>query len=58
MLSSCLTVESKQLTLNLQSENKGSLVSGGELTLLLDGPGVAVGSVPNGSIMTEGECRR
>ncbi|XP_062997524.1 NEDD4-like E3 ubiquitin-protein ligase WWP2 isoform X2 [Elgaria multicarinata webbii] len=47
-------VENKQLTLNLQMENKGSLVSGGELTIFLDGPGVDVGSVPNGSIVAEG----
>uniref|UniRef100_A0ABM5EUN2 E3 ubiquitin-protein ligase n=2 Tax=Pogona vitticeps TaxID=103695 RepID=A0ABM5EUN2_9SAUR len=47
-------VENKQLILNLQMENKGSLVSGGELTLLLDGPGVDVGSLPNGSVLVEG----
>ncbi|XP_061450521.1 NEDD4-like E3 ubiquitin-protein ligase WWP2 isoform X2 [Rhineura floridana] len=47
-------VENKQLTLNLQMENKGCLVSGGELTVFLDGPRVDVGSLPNGSILTEG----
>ncbi|CAI5782268.1 NEDD4-like E3 ubiquitin-protein ligase WWP2 [Podarcis lilfordi] len=46
--------ENKQLTLNLQMENKGCLVSGGELTIFLDGPSVDVGSLPNGNIMTEG----
>ncbi|XP_042336825.1 NEDD4-like E3 ubiquitin-protein ligase WWP2 isoform X2 [Sceloporus undulatus] len=47
-------VENKQLTLNLQMENKGNLVSGGELTIFLDGPSVDVGSLPNGSVVTEG----
>ncbi|XP_008120283.2 NEDD4-like E3 ubiquitin-protein ligase WWP2 isoform X2 [Anolis carolinensis] len=49
-------VENKQLILNLQMENKGSLVSGGELTIFLDGPGVDVGSLPNGGgiVLAEG----
>ncbi|XP_053127162.1 NEDD4-like E3 ubiquitin-protein ligase WWP2 isoform X2 [Hemicordylus capensis] len=47
-------VENKQLTLNLQTENKGGLVSGGELTIFLDGPGVDLGSLPNGSVVAEG----
>lgn len=51
------TVENTQLTLNLQTENKGSVVSGGELTIFLDGPTVDLGSVPNGSAVTDGECR-
>ena len=50
-------MENKQLTLNLQTENKGSVVSGGELTIFLDGPAVDLGSLPNGSAVTEGECR-
>ncbi|KAM6177220.1 NEDD4-like E3 ubiquitin-protein ligase WWP2 [Erethizon dorsatum] len=47
-------MENTQLTLNLQTENKGSVVSGGELTIFLDGPTVDVGSVPNGSAVTDG----
>jgi hypothetical protein len=56
MLHLCPTVENTQLTLNLQTENKGSVVSGGELTIFLDGPTVDLGSVPNGSAVTDGEC--
>uniref|UniRef100_A0A8D2MBZ4 HECT-type E3 ubiquitin transferase n=1 Tax=Zonotrichia albicollis TaxID=44394 RepID=A0A8D2MBZ4_ZONAL len=41
-----VAVENRQLTLDLQTENKGSVVSGGELTVFLDGPAVALGSVP------------
>uniref|UniRef100_A0A803VAM8 E3 ubiquitin-protein ligase n=1 Tax=Ficedula albicollis TaxID=59894 RepID=A0A803VAM8_FICAL len=41
-------LENRQLTLDLQAENKGSVVSGGELTIFLDGPAVALGSVPDG----------
>uniref|UniRef100_A0A8D2LH23 NEDD4-like E3 ubiquitin-protein ligase WWP2 n=1 Tax=Varanus komodoensis TaxID=61221 RepID=A0A8D2LH23_VARKO len=48
-------VENEQLTLNLQTEGKGGLVSGGELTVLLDGPGVDAGGVPNGGPVAEGE---
>lgn len=48
-------MENTQLTLNLQTENKGSVVSGGELTIFLDGPTVDLGSVPNGSAVTDGE---
>ncbi|KYO38511.1 E3 ubiquitin-ligase Itchy-like protein isoform A [Alligator mississippiensis] len=47
-------VENTQLILNLQTENKGSVVSGGELTIFLDGPTVDLGSLPNGSAVTEG----
>ena len=50
------TVENTQLTLNLQTENKGSVVSGGELTIFLDGPTVDLGSMRNGSAVTDGEC--
>ncbi|NWT21615.1 WWP2 ligase, partial [Vireo altiloquus] len=49
-------LENRQLTLDLQMENKGSIVSGGELTIFLDGPAVALGGVPDGSAGTEGEC--
>ncbi|NXO61881.1 WWP2 ligase, partial [Phainopepla nitens] len=49
-------LENRQLTLDLQTENKGSVVSGGELTVFLDGPAVALGSVPDGSAGSEGEC--
>ncbi|XP_026712815.1 LOW QUALITY PROTEIN: NEDD4-like E3 ubiquitin-protein ligase WWP2 [Athene cunicularia] len=49
-------LENRQLTLDLQTENKGSVVSGGELTIFLDGPAVDLGSLPNGSAVTEGEC--
>lgn len=56
-VSSSPPVENRQLTLNLQTENKGSVVSGGELTIFLDGPAVDLGSLPNGSAVTEGECR-
>uniref|UniRef100_A0A8D2MDN4 HECT-type E3 ubiquitin transferase n=1 Tax=Zonotrichia albicollis TaxID=44394 RepID=A0A8D2MDN4_ZONAL len=54
-----VAVENRQLTLDLQTENKGSVVSGGELTVFLDGPAVALGSVPvvpDGSAGSEGEC--
>ncbi|XP_028931030.1 NEDD4-like E3 ubiquitin-protein ligase WWP2 isoform X1 [Ornithorhynchus anatinus] len=47
-------MENTQLTLNLQTENKGSVVSGGELTIFLDGLTVDLGSVPNGSAVTDG----
>ncbi|XP_007442035.1 NEDD4-like E3 ubiquitin-protein ligase WWP2 isoform X1 [Python bivittatus] len=47
-------VENKPLTLNLQAENKGGLLSGGELMVFLDGPGIEVGSLPNGPVAAEG----
>ncbi|KAM6250926.1 NEDD4-like E3 ubiquitin-protein ligase WWP2 [Spheniscus humboldti] len=47
-------LENRQLTLDLQTENKGSVVSSGELTIFLDGPAVDLGSLPNGSAVTEG----
>ncbi|XP_054856194.1 NEDD4-like E3 ubiquitin-protein ligase WWP2 [Eublepharis macularius] len=47
-------VENQPLTLKLQTEHKGSLVSGGEVALFLHGPGVDVGSMPNGSLVAEG----
>ncbi|XP_034282608.1 NEDD4-like E3 ubiquitin-protein ligase WWP2 isoform X3 [Pantherophis guttatus] len=43
-------VENKPMTLNLQAENRGGLLSGGELTVFLDGPGIEVGSLPNGPV--------
>ncbi|XP_055001905.1 NEDD4-like E3 ubiquitin-protein ligase WWP2 [Sorex araneus] len=47
-------MENTQLTLNLQTENKAGGVSGGELTIFLDGPTVDLGSVPNGSAVADG----
>ncbi|RXM29552.1 NEDD4-like E3 ubiquitin-protein ligase WWP2 [Acipenser ruthenus] len=46
-------IENIQLNLNLQTENKGSLVSGGELSVCLDGLAVDLGSLPNGSAVTD-----
>ncbi|RXM31177.1 NEDD4-like E3 ubiquitin-protein ligase WWP2, partial [Acipenser ruthenus] len=46
-------MENIQLNLNLQTENKGSLVSGGELSVCLDGLAVDLGSLPNGSAVTD-----
>ncbi|KAM9510180.1 NEDD4-like E3 ubiquitin-protein ligase WWP2 [Guaruba guarouba] len=37
-------------------ENKGSVVSGGELMIFLDGPADLLGSLPNVSAVTEDEC--
>ncbi|MGH0116341.1 UNVERIFIED_CONTAM: hypothetical protein FKN15_003521 [Acipenser sinensis] len=48
-------MENIQLNLNLQTENKGSLVSGGELSVCLDGLAVDLGSLPNGSAVTDME---
>uniref|UniRef100_A0A8C5RLN7 E3 ubiquitin-protein ligase n=1 Tax=Laticauda laticaudata TaxID=8630 RepID=A0A8C5RLN7_LATLA len=45
-------VETKPMTLNLQAENKGGL-SGGELTVFLDGPGIEAGSLTNGTIAAD-----
>ncbi|XP_061533203.1 NEDD4-like E3 ubiquitin-protein ligase WWP2 isoform X1 [Phycodurus eques] len=42
-------MENVQLSLVLQTENKGSVVVGGELNICLDGMVVDMGSVPNGS---------
>ncbi|XP_061631230.1 NEDD4-like E3 ubiquitin-protein ligase WWP2 isoform X2 [Phyllopteryx taeniolatus] len=42
-------MENVQLSLVLQTENKGSVVVGGELNICLDGMVVDLGSVPNGS---------
>ncbi|XP_069037485.1 NEDD4-like E3 ubiquitin-protein ligase WWP2 isoform X1 [Lepisosteus oculatus] len=46
-------MENVQLNLALQTENKGSLVPGGELTVCLDGLAVDLGSLPNGSAVTD-----
>ncbi|XP_057692903.1 NEDD4-like E3 ubiquitin-protein ligase WWP2 isoform X1 [Corythoichthys intestinalis] len=42
-------MENVQLSLVLQTENKGSVVVGGELNVCLDGMDVDLGSLPNGS---------
>ncbi|XP_014868705.1 PREDICTED: NEDD4-like E3 ubiquitin-protein ligase WWP2 isoform X1 [Poecilia mexicana] len=42
-------MENVQLSLVLQTENKGSVVAGGELNVCLDGMVVDLGSLPNGS---------
>ncbi|XP_026575645.1 NEDD4-like E3 ubiquitin-protein ligase WWP2 isoform X2 [Pseudonaja textilis] len=46
-------VETKPMTLNLQAENKGGLLSGGELTVFLDGPGIEAGSLTNGVVAAD-----
>ncbi|XP_029464145.1 LOW QUALITY PROTEIN: NEDD4-like E3 ubiquitin-protein ligase WWP2 [Rhinatrema bivittatum] len=47
-------MENIQLSLNLETEHKGNVVSGGELTVFLDGLTVGLGSLPDSSSMTEG----
>ncbi|KAM7003279.1 NEDD4-like E3 ubiquitin-protein ligase WWP2 isoform 1-T1 [Tautogolabrus adspersus] len=42
-------MENLQLSLVLQTENKGSVVAGGELNVCLDGMVVDLGTLPNGS---------
>ncbi|XP_041852215.1 NEDD4-like E3 ubiquitin-protein ligase WWP2 isoform X2 [Melanotaenia boesemani] len=42
-------MENLQLSLVLQTENKGSVVAGGELNVCLDGMVVDLGSLPNGT---------
>uniref|UniRef100_UPI0037E71476 NEDD4-like E3 ubiquitin-protein ligase WWP2 isoform X2 n=1 Tax=Semicossyphus pulcher TaxID=241346 RepID=UPI0037E71476 len=42
-------MENVQMSLELQTENKGSVVAGGELNVCLDGMAVDLGSLPNGS---------
>ncbi|KAJ4938115.1 hypothetical protein JOQ06_002741, partial [Pogonophryne albipinna] len=42
-------MENVQLSLVLQTENKGSVVVGGELNVCLDGMAVDLGTLPNGS---------
>uniref|UniRef100_A0ACB8EAF1 NEDD4-like E3 ubiquitin-protein ligase wwp2 n=1 Tax=Sphaerodactylus townsendi TaxID=933632 RepID=A0ACB8EAF1_9SAUR len=46
--------KNQPLTLSLQMEHRGALVSGGEVTVFLEGPAVDPGSVPNGSLVAEG----
>ncbi|XP_021424727.2 NEDD4-like E3 ubiquitin-protein ligase WWP2 isoform X1 [Oncorhynchus mykiss] len=46
-------MENLQLSLVLQTENKGSVVAGGELNVCLDGLVVDLGSLPNGSTATD-----
>lgn len=50
-------VENVQLSLVLQTENKGSVVAGGELNVCLDGMVVDLGSLPNGSTAPDSESR-
>lgn len=56
-LSLCLwlAVENVQLSLVLQTENKGSVVAGGELNVCLDGLVVDLGSLPNGNAAPDSE---
>ncbi|XP_037308305.2 NEDD4-like E3 ubiquitin-protein ligase WWP2 isoform X2 [Pungitius pungitius] len=42
-------MENVQLSLVLQTENKGTVVAGGELNVCLDGMAVDLGTLPNGS---------
>uniref|UniRef100_A0AAY4DFQ8 E3 ubiquitin-protein ligase n=1 Tax=Denticeps clupeoides TaxID=299321 RepID=A0AAY4DFQ8_9TELE len=48
-------MENVQLSLVLHTENKGLVVSGGELNVCLDGLVVDLGSLPNGSAATDSE---
>uniref|UniRef100_A0A667YQJ3 E3 ubiquitin-protein ligase n=1 Tax=Myripristis murdjan TaxID=586833 RepID=A0A667YQJ3_9TELE len=48
-------MENVQLSLVLQTENKGSVVAGGELNVCLDGLVVDLGSLPNGSAAADSE---
>lgn len=48
-------VENVQLSLVLKTENKGSVVAGGELNVCLDGMVVDLGSLPNGNTAAESE---
>lgn len=48
-------VENVQLSLVLQTENKGSVVAGGELNVCLDGMVVDLGSLPSGSTAADSE---
>lgn len=50
-------MENVQLSLVLQTENKGSVVAGGELNVCLDGMVVDLGSLPNGSMAADSESR-
>ncbi|XP_077067449.1 NEDD4-like E3 ubiquitin-protein ligase WWP2 isoform X4 [Siphateles boraxobius] len=46
-------MENVQLSLVLQTENKGSVVAGGELNVCLDGLVVDLGSLPNGNAASD-----
>ncbi|KAJ8248840.1 hypothetical protein GJAV_G00228300 [Gymnothorax javanicus] len=46
-------MENVKLNLPLQTENRGSVVAGGELTVCLDGLAVDLGSLPNGGAATD-----
>nr|XP_020441317.1 NEDD4-like E3 ubiquitin-protein ligase WWP2 isoform X2 [Monopterus albus] len=46
-------MENVQLSLVLQTENKGLVVAGGELNVCLDGMVVDLGSLPNGSMAAD-----
>lgn len=48
-------VENVQLSLALQTENKGSVVTGGQLNVCLDGMVVDLGSLPNGGAAADSE---
>uniref|UniRef100_A0A3Q3IP26 E3 ubiquitin-protein ligase n=1 Tax=Monopterus albus TaxID=43700 RepID=A0A3Q3IP26_MONAL len=48
-------MENVQLSLVLQTENKGLVVAGGELNVCLDGMVVDLGSLPNGSMAADSE---
>uniref|UniRef100_A0A8C3A9V2 E3 ubiquitin-protein ligase n=1 Tax=Cyclopterus lumpus TaxID=8103 RepID=A0A8C3A9V2_CYCLU len=48
-------MENVQLSLVLQTENKGSVVAGGELNVCLDGMVVDLGTLPNGSSAADSE---
>ncbi|KAK5893973.1 hypothetical protein CesoFtcFv8_010714 [Champsocephalus esox] len=50
-------MENVQLSLVLQTENKGSVVVGGELNVCLDGMAVDLGTLPNGSAAADSESR-
>uniref|UniRef100_A0A3P9N4I9 E3 ubiquitin-protein ligase n=1 Tax=Poecilia reticulata TaxID=8081 RepID=A0A3P9N4I9_POERE len=50
-------MENVQLSLVLQTENKGSVVAGGELNVCLDGMVVDLGSLPNGSAAADSKQR-
>uniref|UniRef100_A0A671XSI2 E3 ubiquitin-protein ligase n=1 Tax=Sparus aurata TaxID=8175 RepID=A0A671XSI2_SPAAU len=51
-------MENVQLSLVLQTENKGSVVAGGELNVCLDGMVVDLGSLPNGSTAADSEYHK
>uniref|UniRef100_A0A8C2DE53 HECT-type E3 ubiquitin transferase n=1 Tax=Cyprinus carpio TaxID=7962 RepID=A0A8C2DE53_CYPCA len=50
-------MENVQLSLVLQTENKGSVVAGGELNVCLDGLVVDLGSLPNGNAAPDSDAR-